>query len=100
MNKHDGTFDDRALDADVAFNMDGEALSGMGVDAGDFTGNGFPGFAVTNFSGERHSLFVNPGKFPFVATNPRVGYRFLHHALCRLGQFSLSTTTTRVFSVC
>jgi hypothetical protein len=67
MNKHDGTFEDRALDADVAFNMDGNALSGMGVDAGDFTGNGFPGFAVTNFSGERHSLFVNPGRFPFAA---------------------------------
>jgi hypothetical protein len=67
MNKHDGTFEDRALDADVAFNVDGNALSGMGVDAGDFTGNGFPGFVVTNFSGERHSLFVNPGKFPLVA---------------------------------
>ena len=67
MNKHDGTFEDHALDADVAFNMDGTALSGMGVDAGDFTGNGFPGFAVTNFSGERHSLFVNPGRFPFAA---------------------------------
>jgi enediyne biosynthesis protein E4 len=67
MNRHDGTFDDKALDADVAFNMDGNALSGMGVDAGDFTGNGFPGFAVTNFSGERHSLFFNPGKFPLVA---------------------------------
>jgi enediyne biosynthesis protein E4 len=67
MNKHDGTFEDRALDADVAFNLDGNALSGMGVDAGDFTGNGFPGFVVTNFSGERHSLFVNAGRFPFVA---------------------------------
>jgi hypothetical protein len=67
MNKHDGTFSDRALDADVAFNMDGNALSGMGVDAGDFMGNGFPGFVVTNFSGERHALFVNQGKFPFAA---------------------------------
>ena len=67
LNRHDGTFEDKALDADVAFNMDGNALSGMGVDAGDFTGNGFPGFVVTNFSGERHSLFVNPGKFPLLA---------------------------------
>jgi len=67
MNNHDGTFDDRALDAEVAFNMDGNALAGMGVDAGDFTGNGFPGFVISNFSGERHSLFVNPGRFPFVA---------------------------------
>ena len=65
MNKHDGTFEDRGLDAEVAFNMDGDTLSGMGVDAGDFTGNGFPGFVITNFSGERHSLFVNPGRFPF-----------------------------------
>jgi enediyne biosynthesis protein E4 len=47
--------------------MDGNALSGMGVDAGDFTGSGFPGFAVTNFSGERHSLFVNRGRFPLSA---------------------------------
>jgi hypothetical protein len=47
--------------------MDGNALAGMGVDAGDFTGNGFPGFVISNFSGERHSLFVNPGRFPFVA---------------------------------
>ena len=67
MNQHNGTFKDKALDADVAFNMDGEALSGMGVDAADFTGTGFPGFAITNFSGERHSLFVNPGKFPLQA---------------------------------
>jgi hypothetical protein len=35
LNKHDGTFEDKALDADMAFNMDGEALSGMGVDAAD-----------------------------------------------------------------
>jgi hypothetical protein len=67
INKHDGTFADQALDADVAFNADGNALSGMGVDAGDFTANGHPGFAVTNFSGERHSLFVNPGHFPLLA---------------------------------
>ena len=76
MNRHDGTFEDRALDADVAFNMDGNALSGMGVDAGDFTGNGFPGFAVTNFSGERHSLFFNPGKFPLVAKTLESGLGF------------------------
>lgn len=65
INKHDGTFEDVALRAEVALNMDGDARAGMGVDAGDVTGNGRPAFVITNFNDEHHALFVNPGHFPF-----------------------------------
>jgi enediyne biosynthesis protein E4 len=65
LNKHNGVFEDAGLSAEVALNMDGNARAGMGVDAGDLSGNGQPDFVVTNFNDEHHALFVNPGHFPF-----------------------------------
>ena len=65
INKHDGTFVDRGLDAEIAYDENGVAKAGMGIDAGDVTGNGKPSFVVTNFNDEYHSLFFNPGKFPY-----------------------------------
>ena len=65
INKHDGTFEDAAMRAEVALNMDGNARAGMGVDAGDVTGAGWPAFVITNFNDEHHALFVSPGHFPF-----------------------------------
>jgi hypothetical protein len=65
MNQRNGTFRDASLDAEIAYNMDGNARAGMGVDAGDVNGDGRPDFIVTNFNDEYHALFVNPGRFPF-----------------------------------
>lgn len=65
INKHNGTFEDAGLRAEVALNMDGNARAGMGVDAGDVTGNGWPAFVITNFNDEQHALFVSPGHFPY-----------------------------------
>jgi len=65
INKHNGTFEDAAMSAEVALNMDGNARAGMGVDAGDITGNGWPAFILTDFNDEHHALFVHPGHFPF-----------------------------------
>jgi enediyne biosynthesis protein E4 len=65
INRHDGTFEDRGLDAEIAYDENGVAKAGMGIDAGDVTGNGKPAFVVTNFNDEYHSIFVNPGKFPY-----------------------------------
>ena len=59
MNKHDGTFDDRAIDFEVAYDSNGLAKAGMGVDAGDINGDGKPDFVVTNFNDQYHSLFVS-----------------------------------------
>jgi hypothetical protein len=65
MNKHDGSFADAGVDAEVAFDSNGNAKAGMGVDAGDVNGDGRPDVVVTNFSLEYHSLFLNRSKFPF-----------------------------------
>jgi hypothetical protein len=56
-NRRDGTFEDVALRAGVAFSEDGKARAGMGVDAADFDNSGVAGIAVTNFDDEMIALF-------------------------------------------
>ena len=41
LNKHDGTFVDAGLEAEIAFDTNGNARAGMGVDAGDVNGERF-----------------------------------------------------------
>ena len=65
MNKHDGTFADAGVEAEVAFDSNGNPKAGMGVDAGDVNGDGRPDVVVTNFNFEYHSLFLNRPRFPF-----------------------------------
>jgi hypothetical protein len=65
LNRKNGTFRDAAVEAEVAYNPDGVALSGMGVDAGDVDGDGTPDVIVTNFNDEYHSLHLNRGRLLF-----------------------------------
>ncbi|MCC6589412.1 MAG: CRTAC1 family protein [Bryobacterales bacterium] len=65
LNSGKGTFQDAGLEAEVAYNEDGVARAGMGVDAGDVDGDGRPDFIVTNFDTEYHALFLNTGRFPW-----------------------------------
>ena len=44
INGRNGTFEDRGLDAEVAYNADGVAKAGMGVDAGDVKRGRLAGF--------------------------------------------------------
>jgi hypothetical protein len=63
-NRHDGTFEERAVEAGVAYNFDGELQSGMGIAVADYNGDGLLDIAKTNFSGDIPSLFHNDdGKF-------------------------------------
>jgi len=59
INQKNGTFRDAAVEAEVAYNANGVAKAGMGVDAADLNGDRKPDFAVTNFNDEYHSLFVS-----------------------------------------
>jgi enediyne biosynthesis protein E4 len=59
INQHDGTFRDAGLEKEIAYNADGVARSGMGVDAGDLNGDGRPDFVVTNFDHEYHALYLS-----------------------------------------
>jgi hypothetical protein len=68
LNQKNGTFRDAGFEAEIAFNPDGVARAGMGVDAGDIDGDGTPDFIVTNFDSEYHALYQNRIKFPFQET--------------------------------
>ncbi|HEX5410791.1 MAG TPA: CRTAC1 family protein [Terriglobia bacterium] len=73
INQRNGTFRDAGLDAEVAYDENGRAKSGMGVDAGDAEGDGWPDFVVTNFNDEYHSLFLSKGSMPWQDWSTRSG---------------------------
>jgi hypothetical protein len=63
-NLHNGTFEERGVEAGVAYNFDGQLQAGMGVAVADYDGDGRLDIAKTNFSGDLSSLFHNDdGKF-------------------------------------
>lgn len=61
INQKDGAFKNEALLAGVAVNRDGQAEAGMGVDAGDFDGDGDDDIFVTHLMEETNTLYVNQG---------------------------------------
>jgi hypothetical protein len=74
-NLRDGTFKDVALEAGVAFNADGKARAGMGVDVGDVDNSGRPSLAITNFENEMIGLYreIRPGVFEDAAQRAGIG---------------------------
>jgi hypothetical protein len=58
-NNRDGSFTDTALGAGVAYNEDGHTQAGMGVDAGDYDGDGWFDIIKTNFSDDSSTLYRN-----------------------------------------
>lgn len=65
INQGNGKFTEEGLLRGVAFDDNGKALSGMGVTAADFEGNGALGIFRTNFSDERETLYRNRGHGDF-----------------------------------
>src|SRR5437016_97272 len=71
LNKQNGTFEERALSAGIAFSEDGVARAGMGADAGDYDRSGHPSIIITNFANQMLSLYHNEGNGLFVDEAPR-----------------------------
>jgi enediyne biosynthesis protein E4 len=65
INQRNGTFKDAGVEAEVAYTDEGMAKAGMGVDAGDVSGDGTPDFVVTNFNDQYHSLFFGSLTYPY-----------------------------------
>ena len=58
-NLRNGTFEDVAVRAGVAFSEDGKARAGMGVDVADYDNSGTAGIVITNFDNEMMALYRN-----------------------------------------
>ena len=71
LNKKNGTFEERAISAGIAFSEDGIARAGMGVDAADYDRSGHASLIITNFSNQMLSLYHNEGNGLFVDEAPR-----------------------------
>jgi len=66
LNRGDGTFEEEALLAGVAYGIAGRPEAGMGVDLGDVDGDGLPDVVVTNFELETNALYRNTGQRVFI----------------------------------
>jgi len=64
-NQKNSTFVNDALLAGAAVNRNGQTEAGMGVDVGDFDGNGTDDIFVTHLMDEINALFVNLGQAVF-----------------------------------
>ncbi len=64
-NQKDGTFKNIATEAMAAVGLDGAEQGSMGVDAGDFDGDGSFDLVVTNYHKQLNALYHNEGKFGF-----------------------------------
>jgi enediyne biosynthesis protein E4 len=74
-NQRNGTFEDVAVRAGVAFSEDGKARAGMGIDAADFDNSGAEGIAITNFDNEMMALYrpARPGTYADIAMSAGIG---------------------------
>jgi enediyne biosynthesis protein E4 len=67
-NKHDGTFEDIAVEAGCALSPDGKPQAGMGISAADYDLDGNLDLVKTNFAGDTPSLYHNLGGASFEDT--------------------------------
>jgi hypothetical protein len=60
-NKGGGKFEERAVEAGVAYSDDGKTYAGMGVAFTDYDNDGLPDIVVTNLALEKYALYRNEG---------------------------------------
>ncbi len=73
-NLRNGTFEDIAVRAGVAFSEDGKARAGMGADVADYDNSGTPGIVITNFDNEMMALYKNTrGAYSDVSVKAGIG---------------------------
>jgi hypothetical protein len=85
INQKNRMFKNEALLAGAAVNRDGKAEAGMGVDAGDFDGNGTEDIFVTHLMDETNTLYVNLGKALFEDRTREAGLGMPEHRLTGFG---------------
>jgi hypothetical protein len=72
-NKHNGKFEDIAMESGCALSADGKPQAGMGVSAADYDLDGNLDIVKTNFAGDTPSLYRNLGGGTFEDTTFAAG---------------------------
>jgi hypothetical protein len=72
-NKGNGTFEDISLLSGTQLGERGQPEAGMGVDMGDYDGDGLLDIIVTNFAQETNALYKNLGGGAFLDTRSPAG---------------------------
>jgi enediyne biosynthesis protein E4 len=68
-NKRNGTFEEVALETEVAVDGDGRTYAGMGVDFSDYNNDGWPDLIVTDLANEKYASYTNSkdGSFTYAS---------------------------------
>jgi hypothetical protein len=73
LGRPDHTFEENAAAAGVAVSENGAPEGSMGLDVGDYNGDGLPDIWVTNFENEVNALYRNLGGGMFLHSEAAVG---------------------------
>jgi enediyne biosynthesis protein E4 len=73
VNRGGQKFEEMGLESGVAFSSEGQPRSSMGVDTGDFDGDGRPDLLVANINTQSTSLYRNVGNEMFEDMNLHTG---------------------------
>ncbi len=75
MNNGNGTFTETAVIAGTGYTDDGKVFAGMGTDAADIDGDGYPDIVTTALSNESYAYFRNnrDGTFDYATNGSRLG---------------------------
>ena len=80
-NKHDGTFEEVALAAGLAYDQNGHVFAGMGADFGDYENSGWPSVFVNALANQKYKLFRNDkGTFEDVTDSIGLGASTMSHS--------------------
>jgi hypothetical protein len=72
-NKGNGTFEDIAVMSGAAYDEDGRAFAGMGIDCADYDNDGYMDVFITTLSNEKYALYRNNGDLSFSYTTNTSG---------------------------
>jgi hypothetical protein len=78
-NNGDGTFTETGIAAGVAYNEDGDAFAGMGIDFADYNNDGLPDLVVTDLANQEYMLFRNLGDGTFTSDTNQSGLARASH---------------------
>lgn len=84
-NQRDGTFQEVGYAAGVAVSMDGAPEAGMGVDAGDVTGDGRQDLVITHLDSQLARLYENLGGGEFDDSTLRCGLGYATYHMSEFG---------------